>query len=258
MRTFGRRLLEFLKRQSPVHIAVGLGALYFLIQLAFIHRYGVTWDEPHHRMWGKLFAEYVRTGDRRSLLQILGHGLYYSPLYFFAEYLTSKWIFATGLLTFVASNHVLNLLTASVGVGTLFVFATLVGGRVLGLLSVLFIVFFPPFIAHSHYNPKDIPLMTALLLTGVCCQEQCRCPLARETPASQPGPPKSPPHPTHTTPPKYEFSSLHSPDSDRQTFSRPFAADNAAQDRAFNFQKTGFLTLKEPGLHPKYYSTTSW
>jgi 4-amino-4-deoxy-L-arabinose transferase-like glycosyltransferase len=41
-----------------------------------------------------------------------------------------------------------------------------VKSRRVGFLSVLFVVFFPPFLAHAHYNPKDIPLMTSVLITS--------------------------------------------------------------------------------------------
>ncbi|MFA5799803.1 MAG: hypothetical protein WC840_02485 [Candidatus Peribacteraceae bacterium] len=153
-------------RLHPVLIGVLLAVAYFFVQLAFINEYGVTWDEPLHRNWGKLFALFLKMGDRNLLELMPGRGIYYGPVYYLLNYLLSEWLSAARVLSFVASNHLLNLITASISVACLFVLATFVGGRKLGALSVLSFVLFPPFLAHSHYNPKDIPLLAVLLLTA--------------------------------------------------------------------------------------------
>ncbi len=169
------RLRIFFLRHHTVLIAIGLALVFFCVQCAFINDYGVTWDEPLHRNWGKLFAAFLKTGDRRLLELMPGHGVYYGPLYYYVNYLLSEWLYNAHLLFFVASNHILNLLTAGIAVGFVFLLGDRIGGRRIGLLATLFFVFFPPFVAHSHYNPKDIPLMTAVLVSCymfVCALEK--------------------------------------------------------------------------------------
>lgn len=128
--------------------------------------YGTTWDEPLHRNWGKIFWVSWQTGNRDLLTLMPGNGIYYGPLYYFLNFGLSEFLFKAELLRFFEANHVLNLLTASVAVAYTFLLGRLVGGRRVGLFAVLFLVLFPPFLAHSHYNPKDIPLMTGLVVAA--------------------------------------------------------------------------------------------
>lgn len=144
-----------------------LGVLYFLLQLTQIGQYGASWDEPLHRNWGQLFAFFWKTGNRTALELMPGHGIDYGPLFYVANYLLSGWLFAKGYLTFVAANHVLTLLTASFVVSLMYVLGRMIGGWKMGVVSTMFLVFFPQFLAHSHYNPKDIPLMAAVIMTSI-------------------------------------------------------------------------------------------
>lgn len=164
-RSFFVRLQEAARRHQTVLIAFGLGLAYFVIQIGFINDYGVTWDEPLHRNWGKIFFYYLQKGDRHLLELMPGHGIEYGPLYYFVNFLLSEWLYQSHLLLFVAANHLLNLMTASVAVVFLFLLGERVAGRRTAVIAVLFFVLFPPLIAHAHYNPKDIPLMTAVLIT---------------------------------------------------------------------------------------------
>ncbi|MSR67340.1 hypothetical protein EXS65_00730 [Candidatus Peribacteria bacterium] len=161
-----RPCTDFLKRHSMIVTATLFGALFFAVQLFFINEYGVSWDEPLHRNWGKIFYLFRRTGDRHFLELMPGHGIHYGPVYYFVNYLLSEKLVSMQMLSFVAANHLLNILTASIAVGFVYALARAVGTKRIAFLSVLFFVFFPPFIAHAHYNPKDIPLMTALLITS--------------------------------------------------------------------------------------------
>lgn len=161
-----QRLKSVWARHEWWLIPVLLGVGYFLLQLGQISKYGVTWDEPLHRNWGKLFAAFWQTGDRQFLEMMPGHGIEYGPLYYFANYHLSEWLYATEAMRFVAANHVLNIFTASIGVVVVFLFARSIGGRRVGALATVLFVLYPPLVAHAHYNPKDIPLMVALLATS--------------------------------------------------------------------------------------------
>lgn len=165
--TLRSRLSGFWSKHEWWLFPACLALTFFLAQLTQINAYGVTWDEPLHRNWGKIFMYFWRTGDRRFLDMMPGHGINYGPTYYILNYVLSGFLYRAHLLSFVASNHILNIVTASVGVALVFLAGRSVGGRRTGGLAALFLICFPPFIAHAHYNPKDIPLMVAVLLTVI-------------------------------------------------------------------------------------------
>ncbi len=148
---------------SPVLFAV----MYFFVQLSQLSQYGVSWDEPLHRNWGKIFTLFWRTGDR-SLLELMpGNGIQYGPIYFFLNYVVAEYFYNHGWLTYVEAHHILTVCVSAVAVFLSYMFGQMIGGKKTGLFTALFIVLFPQFIAHAHYNPKDIPLMTVVLLTAL-------------------------------------------------------------------------------------------
>jgi len=143
------------------------GVLYFAYGFSQIHQYGVSWDEPLHRNWGELFMLFWSTGDRSYLESMPGFGIHYGPLFYAANYVLSEWLSSHHILSFVEANHVLTLLTASVSVGLTFVLGRLIGGFRIGFFAALSFMFFPQLLAHAQYNPKDIPLLTAVILTSI-------------------------------------------------------------------------------------------
>ncbi len=146
----------------PVLFAV----VYFCLQLTQISAYGVSWDEPLHRNWGKIFSFFWQTGDRRLLELMPGNGIHYGPLYFYLNFVLSEFLYSRGWLTFVEANHILTLIVSAFVVGFTYVSGQMIGGKKTGFLAACFLVLFPQFIAHAHYNPKDIPLMVAITLTA--------------------------------------------------------------------------------------------
>ena len=155
-------------RHSWWLVPVLLGALFFVYGLFQIGNYGVTWDEPLHRNWGKIFMVFWKTGDRSLLDLMPGHGIDYGPIYYALNYQLSQWLYGLRALRFVAANHVLNLFTASIAVGLTAVLGSMMSGQKrIGILAAVLLMLYPQFIAHAHYNPKDIPLMTAVLLTSI-------------------------------------------------------------------------------------------
>jgi 4-amino-4-deoxy-L-arabinose transferase-like glycosyltransferase len=159
-----KRLLQFLRRYEVVCVPIFLAIAYFLIQFLFIDQYGVSWDEPLHRNWGKLFALFLRTGDRAILPLMPGNGVYYGPLFYLVNFRLSEFLYKGGFLPFVASNHVLTLATAAIICGGTYALGRMVKNSRTGWLAVILLIGFPQFLAHSHYNPKDIPLAAAVLL----------------------------------------------------------------------------------------------
>lgn len=165
MKEFARRF-HWLSRHEFWVLPLTLGLVYFIVQLSMIGQYGATWDEPLHRNWGLLYSLFSKTGDRSVLYMMPGNGVYYSPLYFFANYELSYWLVHSHGWLLVPANHVLTIVTSSLVVAFSYLLGRLFGGWKTGLLTVVFLLGFPQFIAHSHYNPKDIPLMLAVLATS--------------------------------------------------------------------------------------------
>jgi len=59
----------------------------------------------------------------------------------------------------IPAGHLLNLLTASAGLVVLFFLGQRLFNPRVGLVAVIFMVLFPRFIAHAHFNAKDVPVM---------------------------------------------------------------------------------------------------
>lgn len=141
--------------------------MYFAYGLSHIHQYGVSWDEPLHRNWGELFMLFWSTGDRSYLEMMPGFGIHYGPLFYAANYVLSEWLSSHHILSFVEANHLLTLFTASIAVGLTFILGRLIGGFRIGFFAALSFLFFPQLLGHAQYNPKDIPLLTAVILTSI-------------------------------------------------------------------------------------------
>ncbi len=158
--------LRWCRRSSFWLVPLMIGVLYFVYGFSQLSQYGVTWDEPLHRNWGKLFVYFWKTGNRQALELMPGHGIHYGSLYYTLNYLLSEQLYQSGFFRFVEANHILNLLTASVATGFTFIIGRMMGGIRTGVIAALAFIFFPQLLAHAQYNPKDIPLMTAVLITA--------------------------------------------------------------------------------------------
>lgn len=165
MQKFRKTCRQWCERHPDLLIATSLALAFLIVQLFFLPEYGATWDEPLHRNWGKLFSMFWKTGDRSLLYLMPGSGVYYSPAYFTLSYIVSTLFVSLGFPVYQAS-HILNLCTASLVVLFTFLLARLLCTRRVALLSTLFLFGFPQFLAHAHYNPKDIPLMLFVLMTS--------------------------------------------------------------------------------------------
>lgn len=165
MQTLWKTARQWCKLHPDLFIAIGLALAFFIVQMFFLPEYGATWDEPLHRNWGKLFTMFWKTGDRSLLYLMPGNGVYYSPLYFTLSYLISEYFVSLGFPLYQAS-HILNLGTASLVVFFTFLLTRDLFSRRVAFLSIIFLIGFPQFLAHAHYNPKDIPLMLFVLMTS--------------------------------------------------------------------------------------------
>jgi hypothetical protein len=135
------------------------------LHLVIIGCFGATWDEPLHRAWGQQFGQVFRSLDLRLLERLPGDGLYYGPLYHWLNYSLAR-ILNIGLgVPFVASNHVMNILTFALGCSGVYLMARRILSARGAVIAVALFALFPPLVAHAQSNPKDVPLMTALVFT---------------------------------------------------------------------------------------------
>lgn len=154
----------------PELVAAAIGLAYLVVQLLCLGEYGATWDEPLHQIWGRAVTTYFTTGNRGPLANLPGYGTYYGPLYYWASSLvTDVGRDALGLSP-AAALHVLNVLTASVGIALTYLFAHEAAGPRAAAFGTGFLVLFPPLVAHAHYNPKDVPLLTAVVAAMLFAQ----------------------------------------------------------------------------------------
>ncbi len=137
-------------------------ASYLLLQCIFLPQFGLTADEPILEYRADLAADYVKqiftTGDFNFKIVspgIQSHPVFYSFLLrFFSQALQR--LFS---LPYYQSMHVLNILVSALGIGILFAFTKKIFGTAAAYAAVLFFLICPRLWAHSHYNPKDVPVM---------------------------------------------------------------------------------------------------
>lgn len=153
-------------REYPRWLApVAIAAAVFMLQLASMHAYGVTWDEPLHRNWAELFWRYWQTGDSTYLQAMPGNGMYYGPAYFLLNYAVSLFGMHVFGMTLTASGHLLGILVASASCALLLWYVRCAFGNRTAWFATAFLITYPQLGAHAQYNPKDIPVLVAAVGT---------------------------------------------------------------------------------------------
>ncbi len=143
-------------------VAVGM---FFLLLLAggllIFKDYGVCWDEPIHEWRGRAFLDYVIRGDQRLLENEVerNYGSFPDILLAVLQKAVSK-----DSRTLYLTRHLAFFLIFYAGVWFFYLLGRKIFGRwEMALLGCVFLVLSPRVFAHSFYNPKDIPLMTAVI-----------------------------------------------------------------------------------------------
>jgi hypothetical protein len=139
MRLRGRSLL----------VPLALCGAFLLLGLLTLDAYGVTWDEPLHRTWGERVWGYVVTGDDRMVEDLPGGGIYYGPLFYILGYGVSEFAHGVVGVPFTAANHLLTLVTATVGALCTFLLASALSTRRAALAATVMLLLLPPFVAHA-------------------------------------------------------------------------------------------------------------
>ncbi len=149
-------------------VAVVVIALFAYVNFHNIGRYGMSWDEPAGMGRGRDMAaiiSHVFTGSYYSA-DYFSHSRFHPTFYAFVNYELAGMMMNHSMDP-VPAGHVLNLLVATLGLAVLYFLASRLFTPRVGLFSVLFFALYPRFIAHAHFNSKDMPVMVFVLLT-VC------------------------------------------------------------------------------------------
>lgn len=145
---------------------VGLFFILLLLAGIFIFKdYGISWDEPVHLERGHGFLDYIFRGDRRLIMD----GNFERSYGAFPDVILAAvergFRLQRGSRALFLVRHFILFLIYCLGVGFFF----LLGRKIfasweLGLLGSLMLVLSPRIFAHAFYNPKDIPLMSAMIV----------------------------------------------------------------------------------------------
>lgn len=132
-------------------IAIVITLLYFLINLAIINDYGVTWDYTYHFNAGLWHFKKPLTdpdfvmGPSPPLSDILP----VFSLILFHE----KW----SILPFDAAYNLYSVILGSLGVGILYLVTNSLFNQQIAFFSSLILALLPRYFGHLHNNMKDIP-----------------------------------------------------------------------------------------------------
>ena len=154
--------------KNPAFWAITIAVCFFVVNLAQIGRYGLSWDEPNVMERGRDTVALIGgTQNNYTADELHLHPSFYATCDYGVSLALTQWC---GWQP-IPAGHFLNLLTASIGLVVLFYLGQLLFSPVVGLVAEIFMVLFPRFIANAHFNEKDMPVMVfstlALLLLNV-------------------------------------------------------------------------------------------
>jgi hypothetical protein len=152
-----------------------------------IGEYGQTIDETHHRLRGQFTVDYLRLllekkripsehdvallASNLSIQASSDVDLNHPLLFPLLSLLASRFLQSSLGLPNLPAAHLPLLLFASLGLWHLALLARLLFTERVAIYSLLLLAFFPPFIAHAQYNPKDTPVMAAVVIALYhCCR----------------------------------------------------------------------------------------
>jgi hypothetical protein len=145
---------------KPIDIALFCAWLVFVI-VGFIRApdYGLGWDEPVSRQSGMITHQYVVHGD---ITLFSYKDRYYGTGFEWPMYALERFSGLSDPFDVFVLRHRVTFVIFAVAVLVWYqVAASLFGGRVWGVLAVLFLVLHPRIGAESFYNPKDIVFLSA-------------------------------------------------------------------------------------------------
>jgi 4-amino-4-deoxy-L-arabinose transferase-like glycosyltransferase len=138
--------------------------LFLIVGFLTVGRYSYTIDEPAVIRRGQASIQFVKNffvgkGMPNGPDGQAFWSMYHPPLYGMMLAAASHVLEINLGIESIVARHVANILWATVGLWFLFLLGRRLFGSAAGLAALLFMIFFPRFIAHAHYNPKDVPTM---------------------------------------------------------------------------------------------------
>jgi 4-amino-4-deoxy-L-arabinose transferase-like glycosyltransferase len=164
---------------KTLRVPVLVFCISFIVLVASLGDYGITWDEPENFFTGRVYLNvfshlsttYLRNPNRLAIPDPVGfrqetHWERYPP---FAVTLASlsSYVFSQRLhiLHPVIAHHVVVVLFGSLGILGTYALSTLVGGSGITAAIVLFLILV--YFGQSHNNIKDIP-GAAMYIAALC------------------------------------------------------------------------------------------
>lgn len=163
-------------------IVLLIPSLFFIVSLFTLKDYGINWDEPFHYFRGQAYFQYLTTGET-NYDNVLGRRSYFqNDSYNGASFLIKdsahppandilasffNFIFyrKLNILGDINSYHLFIVITSTIGVLVVSLFAYETLGFVGALVSGLSLSLYPLFFAESHFNIKDPVEMTFFTVT---------------------------------------------------------------------------------------------
>jgi hypothetical protein len=144
-------------------IAAGLLIAGMLTAGIGLHKdYGLSWDEPVQREYGRKVYEYVAHGDPSLLAD--RHRVY-GPAFEILLYSLERGLGLEDYRDIYFMRHLVNFLMYALGVFFFFLLASrMLLSWKLGLLGALMLLLSPRIFAHGFYNSKDIPFMAMFIV----------------------------------------------------------------------------------------------
>jgi hypothetical protein len=145
-------------------VVLAFFGLLLVLGLGVYRDYGVSWDEPFQREYGRAAYAYITQGDE-SMFE--GPNRYYGPAFELGLLLCEKAIGLDDSRDIYFMRHLLTHLLFLLGLAFFYKFCVRIfrDWRA-ALLGCLLLAVSPRVFAHSFYNPKDIPVM-ALYMIGM-------------------------------------------------------------------------------------------
>ncbi len=142
------------------------GILLFLIALAtgiYVHGdYGVGWDEPAQRLIGAVNYNYVFSGDMR-LFSFADKE--YGAAFELPLMIMERWGGMTDEHVIYPARHLITHIFFLLGALSMYILVLrLYGSKWLAAIAFLMLVCMPRIYAHSFFNSKDVPFLSAILI----------------------------------------------------------------------------------------------
>ena len=164
---------------TPRHAALAIAAAFLLVGFFNIDQYGETWDEQPVSRRAHFTEAWVRevwsTGtvpSRERLYEIVDAVRvdWHHPVMFATSVRLVGSVAKRFGMAPLPAQHLLTLVVSAAGLWFIFLVGRQIAGDRAAAVGTLLTALYPPFIAHAHYNPKDVPVMamTAAALYTLC------------------------------------------------------------------------------------------